>query len=161
PAASTNALASAAAGFKLQSGSPALSEALSLASLFGLNNGGADYYGNTFSGTGATVAGADQSLRSGTTVNIVSGGSGTSGSTTSGSTTSGSTTSSSTPSGSTTTTTTTSPSLAGYDIGSVAAKGSNSSANGTYTVTARGADIWGTADAMRFDETSVSGNGTF
>ena len=53
-----------------------------------------------------------------------------------------------------------SPTLTGDDIGKVARKGSNTAANGTYTITSSGSDVWGTSDAFRFDETSLSGNGT-
>jgi regulation of enolase protein 1 (concanavalin A-like superfamily) len=53
-----------------------------------------------------------------------------------------------------------SPTLTGDDIGKVARSGSNSAANGTYTITSGGSDVWGTSDAFRFDETSLTGNGT-
>jgi hypothetical protein len=45
------------------------------------------------------------------------------------------------------------------DIGSVAAAGSTSVANGVYTVRASGADIWGTADEFRFVYGTMSGDG--
>jgi hypothetical protein len=47
-----------------------------------------------------------------------------------------------------------------YDIGSVGLSGSNSASNGVYTLTGAGADIYDTSDAFRFDETSLTGNGT-
>jgi hypothetical protein len=45
------------------------------------------------------------------------------------------------------------------DIGSVAAAGSTSVANGVYTVRASGADIWGTSDEFRFVHGTLSGDG--
>jgi regulation of enolase protein 1 (concanavalin A-like superfamily) len=45
------------------------------------------------------------------------------------------------------------------DIGAVAAAGSVSVANGTYTVTGSGADIWGTNDEFRFINRSMAGDG--
>jgi regulation of enolase protein 1 (concanavalin A-like superfamily) len=45
------------------------------------------------------------------------------------------------------------------DIGGVAAAGSASYANGTFTVNASGADIWGTADEFRYVYRQLSGNG--
>jgi regulation of enolase protein 1 (concanavalin A-like superfamily) len=45
------------------------------------------------------------------------------------------------------------------DVGAVGIAGSASSANGTFTVTGAGADIWGTADAFRFVYQTMSGDG--
>ncbi len=136
PAASINALASATAGFRLQGGSPALKEALSLQSLYGLSNGGADFYGDTFSTSAATIAGADQSRLSGATVISTSSGSAANAPVTNVS------------------------SLTSYDIGTVSSAGSSSSANGTFTITASGSDIYNNADGFRFAATTLNGNGT-
>jgi regulation of enolase protein 1 (concanavalin A-like superfamily) len=46
------------------------------------------------------------------------------------------------------------------DIGSVGLAGSASTANGTYTLTGAGADIWGTADAFRFAGRTLAGDGS-
>ncbi|HEX7021026.1 MAG TPA: phospholipase D-like domain-containing protein, partial [Gemmatimonadaceae bacterium] len=46
------------------------------------------------------------------------------------------------------------------DIGSVPIVGSASYANGTYTVTGSGADIWGTADAFHYAYQTLSGDGS-
>jgi phosphatidylserine/phosphatidylglycerophosphate/cardiolipin synthase-like enzyme len=46
------------------------------------------------------------------------------------------------------------------DIGSVPLAGSASYASGTFTITASGADIWGTADAFRFVYRSMTGDST-
>jgi len=45
------------------------------------------------------------------------------------------------------------------DIGGVAAAGSASYANGTFTVHASGADIWGTSDEFHYVYQPLSGNG--
>ena len=45
------------------------------------------------------------------------------------------------------------------DIGSVAVAGNVSFASGRYTVTGAGADIWGTADALRYVYTTLNGDG--
>jgi regulation of enolase protein 1 (concanavalin A-like superfamily) len=45
------------------------------------------------------------------------------------------------------------------EVGSVAAAGSASYANGTFTVNASGADIWGTADEFHYVYQQLSGNG--
>ena len=45
------------------------------------------------------------------------------------------------------------------DVGGVAAVGSASYANGTFTVNASGADIWGTADEFHYVYQQLSGNG--
>jgi regulation of enolase protein 1 (concanavalin A-like superfamily) len=161
PAASTSTLASAAAGFKLQSDSPALKEAISLASLFGVSNGGVDYYGDTFSGSAATIAGADQSLHGASSSSVVAVTVGATGSGSTGTTTTGST-ATTTPTTSLTTTVpvTNVSGLKGYDIGSVGIAGSNSASNGTFTVTASGSDIYNTSDQFRFVETTLTGNGS-
>jgi len=46
------------------------------------------------------------------------------------------------------------------DIGSVGSKGDASYANGIFTLTGSGADIWGTADAFQFAYQSLNGDGT-
>jgi hypothetical protein len=140
PSASTSSLASAAAGYKLESNSPALSESLSLTSMYGVSTGGLDYFGNSIGSTAATVAGAYQAIPVATSSSVIGG-------------------------GTTTTPVTTAPvtnvtSLSGYDIGTVASKGSNSSSSGTFTVTSGGSDIWGTSDSFRYDETALLGDGT-
>src|SRR5206468_8488959 len=45
------------------------------------------------------------------------------------------------------------------DIGAVGVAGSASFASGTYSVTGAGADIWGTADALRYAYTTLNGDG--
>lgn len=45
------------------------------------------------------------------------------------------------------------------DIGAVGISGSASFASGTYTLTGAGADIWGTADALRYAYTTLNGDG--
>ncbi|HEY2854546.1 MAG TPA: chitobiase/beta-hexosaminidase C-terminal domain-containing protein [Gemmatimonadaceae bacterium] len=45
------------------------------------------------------------------------------------------------------------------DIGAVAVGGNASFASGTYNVTGAGADIWGTADALRYAYTTLNGDG--
>ena len=45
------------------------------------------------------------------------------------------------------------------DIGSVGAAGSASGSAGSFTVTAAGADIWGTADALRYVYLPLTGDG--
>ena len=45
------------------------------------------------------------------------------------------------------------------DIGAVAVGGTASFASGTYNVTGAGADIWGTADALRYAYTTLNGDG--
>jgi regulation of enolase protein 1 (concanavalin A-like superfamily) len=45
------------------------------------------------------------------------------------------------------------------DIGAVAVAGNASFASGTYSVTGAGADIWGTADALRYAWTTLNGDG--
>lgn len=45
------------------------------------------------------------------------------------------------------------------DIGSVGAAGRSSYANGIFTISGAGADIWGTADAFRFTYQPLSGDG--
>jgi regulation of enolase protein 1 (concanavalin A-like superfamily) len=45
------------------------------------------------------------------------------------------------------------------DIGPVAVSGAASFASGTYNVRGAGADIWGTADALRYAYTTLSGDG--
>ncbi len=45
------------------------------------------------------------------------------------------------------------------DIGAVGVGGSASFASGTYSVTGAGADIWGTADALRYAYTTLNGDG--
>jgi regulation of enolase protein 1 (concanavalin A-like superfamily) len=46
------------------------------------------------------------------------------------------------------------------DIGAVGAAGSASFSGSTYTVAGAGADVWGTADALRYVYTSLTGDGT-
>ena len=46
------------------------------------------------------------------------------------------------------------------DIGAVAAAGTATYNNPTFSVTGRGADIWGTADAFHYAYTSLNGDGT-
>ena len=46
------------------------------------------------------------------------------------------------------------------DVGSVPLQGSASYANGTYSVTGSGADIWGTADAFNYANAQVTGDAT-
>ena len=131
PEASTSSLASAAAGYKLQSNSPALSESLSVTSMYGLSTGGLDYYGDIIGSTAATVAGAYEA----------------------GAVTSSGSSSPTAPESNVTT-------LASYDVGTVTSAGSNSSSNGTFTITSGGNDIFATSDSFRFDETALVGNGT-
>src|SRR5436309_2930868 len=50
------------------------------------------------------------------------------------------------------------PQFQNQDIGSVGLTGSTSQSNGTWTVTASGADIWGAADAFRFAYVQQSGD---
>ena len=45
------------------------------------------------------------------------------------------------------------------DIGAVGVGGNASFASGTYSVTGAGADIWGTADALRYAYTTLNGDG--
>ena len=45
------------------------------------------------------------------------------------------------------------------DIGAVGVSGNASFASGTYSVTGAGADIWGTADALRYAYTTLNGDG--
>ena len=45
------------------------------------------------------------------------------------------------------------------DIGVVAVEGNASFASGTYSLTGSGADIWGTADALRYAYTTLNGDG--
>ena len=47
----------------------------------------------------------------------------------------------------------------GGDVGTVAAAGSDTSSNGTFTVKASGDDIWGFNDAFRFVSQSLTGDG--
>jgi phosphatidylserine/phosphatidylglycerophosphate/cardiolipin synthase-like enzyme len=49
---------------------------------------------------------------------------------------------------------------ADQDVGSTSAAGSASDASGTFTITATGADIWGTADAFHYVYQPLNGNGT-
>ncbi len=163
PEASTSSLASAAAGYKLESNSPALSESLSITSMYGVSTGGLDYYGDTIGSSAATVAGAYQSGPVATSSSGIA--STTSPATTAPVTTAPVTTAPVTTAPVATAPVTTAPatnvsSLSGYDIGTIASKGSNSSSSGTFTVTSGGSDIWGTSDAFRYDETSLTGNGT-
>jgi regulation of enolase protein 1 (concanavalin A-like superfamily) len=134
PAASTDGLAGAAAGFKLLAGSPAYSQSLSVTSLFGISTGGTDFFGDPIASDAATVAGAYQAQAASAqnTVSPVPSGSSTKGV----------------------------ASLTGYDIGAPPLSGSNSASNGVYTVTASGAVILFTADQFRFVETSLTGDGT-
>lgn len=53
-----------------------------------------------------------------------------------------------------------STSLSSQDIGSVAIAGSLSVANGVYTITASGTDIWANADGFRYSYQPLSGDGT-
>ena len=46
------------------------------------------------------------------------------------------------------------------DVGAVGTPGDVSFANGTYTVTGAGTDLWGTADAFHYAYRSLTGNGT-
>ena len=46
------------------------------------------------------------------------------------------------------------------DVGATGAAGSTTFSNGTFTVTGAGADVWGTADALQYAYTSVSGDFT-
>ena len=46
------------------------------------------------------------------------------------------------------------------DVGATGAAGSSTFANGTYTVTGAGADVWGTADAFHYAYRSMVGDGT-
>ncbi len=46
------------------------------------------------------------------------------------------------------------------DIGAVGAAGSAGESNGTFTVSGSGGDVWGTADALGFASTSMTGDGT-
>jgi len=46
------------------------------------------------------------------------------------------------------------------DVGTTGATGSSTFANGTFTVTGAGADVWGTADAFQYAYTTLSGDGT-
>jgi regulation of enolase protein 1 (concanavalin A-like superfamily) len=48
---------------------------------------------------------------------------------------------------------------AGKDIGSVSHSGSTTYANGTFTLTGRGADVWGSADAFHFAYQTLAGDG--
>jgi len=48
---------------------------------------------------------------------------------------------------------------ANQDVGAVAAAGSASYSNGTFTVAGSGADIWGTADAFQFVYQALAGDG--
>lgn len=50
--------------------------------------------------------------------------------------------------------------LTGQDIGTVGMAGSNSVNSGIYTITASGADIWGSADSFRFLYQSMTGDGS-
>jgi regulation of enolase protein 1 (concanavalin A-like superfamily) len=54
---------------------------------------------------------------------------------------------------------TTPPDWQGQDIGAVGVAGSATFASGTYTVTGAGADIWGTADALRYVYSTLNGDG--
>jgi phosphatidylserine/phosphatidylglycerophosphate/cardiolipin synthase-like enzyme len=49
---------------------------------------------------------------------------------------------------------------ADQDIGATSAAGSASDASGTFTITATGADIWGTADAFHYVYQPLTGDGT-
>ncbi len=60
PAASSSSLASAAAGYQLQAGSPALLETMSIDAMYGVNTGGKDFFGDSIAFNATTVAGADQ-----------------------------------------------------------------------------------------------------
>jgi hypothetical protein len=60
-------------------------------------------------------------------------------------------------------TTPTPPLPAGFldgDVGAVGAAGSADFSNGTYTISASGSDIWGTADAFHYVYQTLSGDGT-
>jgi hypothetical protein len=46
------------------------------------------------------------------------------------------------------------------DIGATGATGNATFANGTFTVTGAGADVWGTADALHYAYLTLTGNGT-
>jgi hypothetical protein len=110
--------------------------------MYGVSTGGLDYYGDTIGSSAATVAGAYEATPNAAPSSGVA-----------------------PPAPPVTTPVVTAPttnvsSLTGYDIGSVYTKGSSSSSNGTFTVTSGGSDIWGTSDAFRYDETSLTGNGT-
>jgi hypothetical protein len=115
--------------------------------------------GSTGSTTSTTSTGSTTSSGSTTTTSTTtSTGSTTSSNSSSGSTTStGSTTTSS--SNSSTGTTTTALKLTGTNVGSIT--GGASSGSGTsYTVSGGGTDIWGTSDNMRYDYTTLTGDGT-
>jgi regulation of enolase protein 1 (concanavalin A-like superfamily) len=152
PSSGSNPTASVAAAYQLAANSPVLSQKLSITSMYGIGTGGKDFLGDSIASNAATVAGVDQSPSS------VSSSSGSSGSS-SGSSSTGD----SNDGGKGVTITAevaTNPTLTGYDIGKVAKAGSNSVANGTYTITSSGSDVWGTSDAARVDETTLTGNGT-
>jgi hypothetical protein len=165
-AASTGSLASAAAGFKLLAGSPAYAQSLSVTSLFGITTGGTDFYGDPIPSNAATIAGAYEAHAAAAQSSL---GSSTpsSGSTTDTGSSTGSSSSSTGSSGSGSTSTSSGSSsttsvagLSGSDIGGPALAGSSSAANGVYTVTASGSDIQGSSDQFRFDQTSLTGDGT-
>jgi regulation of enolase protein 1 (concanavalin A-like superfamily) len=156
PVSSIASTTSIAAEFQLASNSPVLSQRLSISSMYGISTGGKDLAGNSIASTAATVAGVVQtpsstSTSSGSGTNTGSGNSG--GSTNSGNNGDGGAVTITAEVGG-------SPTLKGYDLGKVARTGSNSVANGTYTITSSGSDIWGTSDATRMDETTLTGNGT-
>jgi hypothetical protein len=127
PSASTNSLASAAAGYKLESGSPALT---------GIATGGLDYFGDSVGSSAATVAGAYQAAP------VSGSGSGSSGS------------------GSATAPSTNVSSLTSVDVGSSTASKVVDASSGTYSMTSSGSDTSAKSDALTFDETSLSGDGT-
>lgn len=155
---STMSTASIAAQYQLASNSPVLSQKLSITSMYGVTTGGKDLLGNSIASNATTVAGVVQ-----TSIAV---GKSTAGSTTVSSSTSSTTKSSTstttpgTPVATATTTAASMPVLTGKDIGKVAKAGSNSSSNGTYTITSSGSDVWGTSDSTRVAETSLTGNGT-
>jgi hypothetical protein len=78
---SSSDIASAGAGYQIQSGSAALSQALNISDLYSLSTGGRDFFGNSIASSVTTVAGIDQSSRTnGTPVTVTtstSGGGGT------------------------------------------------------------------------------------
>src|SRR4029079_19148823 len=49
---------------------------------------------------------------------------------------------------------------AAQDIGAVGVPGRSTFANGTFTVSGAGADVWGTADAFQFAFQPLAGDGT-
>jgi hypothetical protein len=143
---SVSNLVAAASGYKLQSSSPALSETSNIFSMYGVATGGHDFFNDTIASNATTVAGADQSSRAATSSATIAAASGS--------------TSSSSSSSIGTAPSTNVSNLMGYDLGSVSSKGSNSSSSGSFTIKASGAGITGTSDQLRYDETSLTGDGS-